>query len=531
MIDAITKYRRDSGLRVRKIMAVALFAAPCVHAVLLCVLKDAVPLSRVCTAAVAAIAAGCALWRASAIGRRFRSVWLWVSAGLFLWATAHLVEAVLGNSIAASNLAVDASDFFYVIAAFPLLMALSTTRETKSLRTVFYLNCMQVVLAFILTYDLLYRIPRSAGTAATVMGRIYAADCTLLAVMAAFRLFAWETLEERRSFRVICSFLWTYLPIELGMDYATRRWNLHSGSLLDLLWSVPFVVTGWMALKMPISRSNLQPRKTLLHGRLLVETLCPMMVTFGIFALAASVTTTHPWLGLSAIFVSLLVVGLQNGMLQLNYLTGQTRLLAQEHDLRIANAALEQLSHLDPLTSIANRRRFDAALMEAWRAAERKELPVALLIVDIDFFKGANDLHGHSYGDQCIVTIAKLLDAQAGRPHDLIARYGGDEFLLLLPETYVSGAETVAERIHQTVRGLCLENRASPFENRLTVSIGVGLIDADLETSPDQLLERADRALYEAKRLGRNRTCIQRSDAGCDFALEIEGRQVSPVAY
>lgn len=510
MTDATVDLRPAARVSTRKTLALGLWAVLGLHAVLILVVRpNPVSVSRICTAAIAVLSALCAIWRSAQLPPRFRPMWLWSSAGFALWATAHTVETFLGGSAAASNLAIDPSDFIYVIAAFPLLMALSTTRETASIRTIFYLNCGQIGLAFILTYCLLYRMSRTPAAAATVMGRIYGVDCLLLALLAALRLFAWETLEERRTLRTICLFLWTYLPVELGMDYATQRWNLHAGTLLDLVWSVPFVATGWKALKMSVDEPQAHPPTTRLRSRLMVETLCPMLIATGIFVLAAAVTGQHPVLGLLAMFLLLLLMGVQSGLLQLNYLEVQTLLLEREQDLRNANAALEQLSLLDPLTSIPNRRRFDTALSEAWRRAGRKHESIALLIVDIDSFKGANDLHGHTYGDQCIVTVARVLSQQTGRPYDLLARYGGDEFLLLLPDTGCEGATAVAERIHAAIRQLHFENRASAFDGRLTVTIGVGVMDVNPATAPARLVELTDGALYEAKRLGRNRTCVR----------------------
>ena len=511
MTDATVRLHPQVGLSFRKALAFALWAVLGLHAVLLVVLRaHPVTASRLCTAGVAALATLCALWRARQLAPRERATWLWAATGIFLWALAHAVETFIGASSSASNLGVDRSDFIYVIAAFPLLMAFSTTRETESIQTIFYLKWLQIGLAFVLTYYCLYGMSRSAEGAATVMGRIYAVVCVLLALMAAMRLFVWETLEERRSLRTICIFLWIYLPVELGMDYATLHWHLRAGSMADLLWSIPFIVTGWRTLTMPIDEPQARSRKAFRGSRLLVGTLCPMLITTGIFALAASVTSQHLVFGLSAIFVLLVIQGLQSGVLQLNYLSGQTQLLEREHDLKSANEALKELSQLDPLTSIPNRRRFDVALDETWRTGVRKKHSIALLIIDIDFFKGVNDLHGHPYGDECIITVAQLLDHQAGRPYDLLARYGGDEFLLLLPDTGANGAATVADRIHAAVRALNLENCASPLEGRLTVSIGIGVVDAKAGVAADVLVDITDNALYEAKRLGRNQTFIQR---------------------
>ena len=164
------------------------------------------------TAAIPILAAICCLWRAQRVAHRERPIWRWASGGLFLWGLAHAVETVVGHSAAASNLSVDPSDFIYLTATFPLLLALSTTRETETLRAVFALNCAQIGLALLLSYVLLYRMSLSPAAASTVMGTIYGAACVLLAVMGTLRVLTWATAEERQGVRCICLVLWTYLP-------------------------------------------------------------------------------------------------------------------------------------------------------------------------------------------------------------------------------------------------------------------------------------------------------------------------------
>src|SRR5205814_2386875 len=166
------------------------------------------------------------------------------------------------------------------------------------------------------------------------LGRIYGAACLLLALMAALRVFTWATREEQKSVRWICFVLWTYLPIEIGMDYATARWNLHAGTMLDLLWSVPFFLGGWQALHLPFEPAGTDSRPTPTRWRLLVEALCPMLITAGIFVLAASVTRQHTVLGLSAIFLLLAIQGIQAAVVQLNYLSRSEEHTSELQSLR-----------------------------------------------------------------------------------------------------------------------------------------------------------------------------------------------------
>lgn len=494
----------------KTILAWALPVVIVLHVAALVVLQPhAIAASRLCTAAVAALAALAAWWRARHLPAEERFAWWWLGAAVMLWGVAHGVEIFVGSSTAASNLTVDLSDFIYVTAAFPLLLALATTRETASVRTVFLLNTVQIALALILTYFLLYRMTLTPNAAATVMGKIYGVDCILLLILAGLRYFTHATREEGRTIGMIVTFLLAYAPIELGMDYGSARWNLHEGTLLDMVWSIPFVIAAVYSLQLPIDRSPEGNVKTRRKGRVLAEILCPTLISIGVFALAASVAGEHLALALGSIFLLLLIQGAQAGLLQVNYLNGQQRLIAREQDLQAANAALEQLSLLDPLTGVANRRRLDAALDEAWRRGMRKSQPVSLLVIDLDYFKSVNDRHGHGYGDECLVTIAREIERHAGRPDDLLARYGGDEFFLLLPGADIEGAVSVAEHIQVAVRRLGLANHASALGEKVTLSIGVGTVQPEPGTIPAMLVEVADAALYQAKRQGRNRTCAQ----------------------
>ena len=168
---------------------------------------------------------------------------------------------------------------------------------------------------------------------------------------------------------------------------------------------------------------------------------------------------------------------------------------------------LRALSFIDGLTGIANRRRFDEALLREWRRCARSHLPLSLVMLDVDHFKAYNDHYGHQAGDECLRAVAALLDEQMKRPGDLAARYGGEEFICLLPETDVDGATRVAERLRQAVAGHRLPHALSPVGGHVTISLGVSSAMPLGEAPPDGLTQLADRLLYEAKRSGRNRVC------------------------
>lgn len=510
MNGAVTRSLRTPNRNIQSSLGYALFALILLHAVLLFLLR-AHPIfaSRLATAAAPLLAALCGLWRAQNVPARERLSWRMLSASMALWAVGQAVEAAIGRSTSALNFTADAADFFDVIAAFPMLLTLSNTRRTESIRSVFYLDGLQGAMAAVLAYVLLYQTSLTSRSTATAMAGIYLTEGALLGVSAAIRLASWSTLEERKRIHLLGYGVWLFLPIQVGMNYAATNWNLQAGTIFDLLWSVPFIYAGWQALHLPTTETQFARRKELSRGRLLIEGLCPLLITAAIFVLAASITAQHPVLGLSAVFLLLLVQSVHAGVVQLNYVAAQGLLLKHEQALEKANAALEQLSMLDPLTGIPNRRRFDAAFDETWRLALRKRMPVALVIIDLDFFKSINDLYGHTYGDECLVSVAHVLEQHTGRPGDLLARLGGDEFILLLPDTNSSGAMNVAERMQDAIRCLAIKNSASHFDGLLTVTIGIGVGEAEIGMDPVKLFDVADQALYQAKEAGRNRTCMQ----------------------
>ncbi|MBP2313668.1 diguanylate cyclase [Azospirillum soli] len=173
---------------------------------------------------------------------------------------------------------------------------------------------------------------------------------------------------------------------------------------------------------------------------------------------------------------------------------------------------LRQLSFLDGLTGIANRRRFDEALLREWRRCARSHTPLSLVMLDVDHFKAYNDHYGHQAGDECLRAIAGVLDEQTKRPGDLVARYGGEEFVCLLPETDGEGALLVAERLREAIARQRLPHAVSPVAGHVTISLGAATARPLTETPSDSLYQAADLLLYEAKRAGRNRVCSGTAD-------------------
>jgi diguanylate cyclase (GGDEF)-like protein len=172
--------------------------------------------------------------------------------------------------------------------------------------------------------------------------------------------------------------------------------------------------------------------------------------------------------------------------------------------LEHANKQLEQLSFIDGLTGVGNRRAFDQQLQREWRRAVRKGgEPLSVILVDVDHFKAYNDTFGHEAGDIALRSVAAALKGAVERAADMVARYGGEEFIIVLPDTDHVGVMKVAERLRQRVAALSIEHRtnAGPF---LTISLGVATAVPGERKSVEELVRTADKALYEAKAAGRN---------------------------
>jgi diguanylate cyclase (GGDEF)-like protein/PAS domain S-box-containing protein len=164
----------------------------------------------------------------------------------------------------------------------------------------------------------------------------------------------------------------------------------------------------------------------------------------------------------------------------------------------------------DELTGLKNRRYLEKSLAEEWNRLKREQAPLALMVCDIDHFKRYNDNLGHVAGDECLQKVARILEESIHRTSDSVSRFGGEEFVLLLPNTGIDGAERVAQRIHSKLQG-SIPHPASPVADYVTLSIGVS-VEVPTGSSSERLLTEADRALYRAKELGRNQTVVHSAD-------------------
>ena len=318
------------------------------------------------------------------------------------------------------------------------------------------------------------------------------------AFLAAAHAFRWLTSAPgatRRFFGITSLFLAGYTGcIGLHNHFLAENDPGWLSDLGDALPPVPFIALLLMLYHYRDTRasdsvdSRLAPRVAL--------GVAPVLFLAAIFALGYCIDAGHALQGL-------VVSGLAMGVYILRVIQTQYRYVSAQDKLQGMAEVLERLSYTDAVTDLPNRRAFDRAFAREWAASARGPNGISVLMIDIDKFKEYNDLHGHHAGDRCLRAVARLAAGALHRPSDFCGRYGGEEFIIVLPATPLEGAEMVARRIIGNIHAANLPH-AKGIDGRVTLSIGVAARSCgDLQAQT--LVERADQNLYRAKALGRNR--------------------------
>jgi len=193
-------------------------------------------------------------------------------------------------------------------------------------------------------------------------------------------------------------------------------------------------------------------------------------------------------------------------------LRAMERIADMRHQLHEANRELKLMAVKDGLTGLSNRRHFDETMERELKRAERSNTTLSLVLCDIDHFKRYNDNYGHLAGDDCLVAVAQAMMKVSIRPGDLAARYVGEEFAFILPDTDLQGAQVIAESIRQAIASLAITHEHSPATEQVTLSCGVASVQPqkyqDLAALTRVLIETADQGLYQAKQNGRNQVAV-----------------------
>lgn len=245
---------------------------------------------------------------------------------------------------------------------------------------------------------------------------------------------------------------------------------------------------------------------SLLNGALATGLGVVMAVAGALWLGATPDWALFSWHALGSVVVNLFIAAVQERQERISFL--QSLLLEHESAERERlNAILARHAAEDQLTGLPNRRSFNEVLLREWERSSRTRKPLALLFMDVDYFKRYNDSLGHLAGDECLATIACAIRSALRRPADMAARYGGEEFVVLLPETEEAGAMDVAQRVLAAIDACAIPHPASAVASHVTSSIGVAVMVPD-GTRPQLLVDAADAALYEAKGRGRHRIVL-----------------------
>jgi|TARA_B110000116_G_scaffold204289_1_gene179368 diguanylate cyclase (GGDEF)-like protein len=185
------------------------------------------------------------------------------------------------------------------------------------------------------------------------------------------------------------------------------------------------------------------------------------------------------------------------------------RIIQMRNKLSQLNNELEKLSQTDSLTQVYNRRAFDDIAQKYWLVATRRHSSISVLMLDVDHFKLYNDHYGHPAGDNCLVQVSAAMKASLLRPEDTLGRYGGEEFIVILPDTDRQGAEQLAATIRRNTEELQIEHKGSPTAAVVSISIGGATCSNTMDSSLEGLIKQADQALYKSKQAGRNRVTTE----------------------
>jgi diguanylate cyclase (GGDEF)-like protein len=382
-----------------------------------------------------------------------------------------------------------------------LLLAVCTPEEIERPfnRLLDGLQALLIGLVFFVLFSpnlFLHGGPVSSPLDAPLVNRYNYTEAILLAFLTLLAVFTARTRDSRLFHTALAIYLWIGVPVSLWTnEVLINTWYVPPASTLFMFSDfclLAFIVA------VPALRGKLPPTEPgprLMFLRLGASAFLPL---FGLLAsMLLAVTGHHPILGIAAALTSLAIYGLRSTY-------GQFQLLAAHTELRTANIQLEELSERDPLTGLYNRRWLSEHLALEWKRAQRGTEAISLLLIDIDHFKLFNDTQGHEQGDHCLREVANLLAKFVTRDTDALVRYGGEEFVALLPNTSAEGNFKVAQSMIDAFAAREIPHPASPL-GYVTVSIGAATVfRPSLESESRLLFLRADEALYRAKAEGRN---------------------------
>lgn len=475
---------------------------------------------------LAPLAAGFAcLWRSRRQPSVLADKWRLLGVGLLLWAVGqgcYMYGTVVHHNVQTAALP---SDFWFLVYGIFVLLAVCSVGEDQDSAAILIADGAQATLAIILVYVTLFMNNHVSHRAlpASQLTSLYLGENLALVATATLRLLAMPDGEDRYFHRVACTFAWLMILVSTPLNYLDAFVSPTNGKAIEVCWMLPFLVVLVMAFsKEQAPKIDLEERHRS-WGAMMVYNASPVFFTISVLLLGAHTAQHRPILGFAALLSALLIYTFRATILLTRLRQVQESLNDSERNLRLLNNKLHEQSLIDPLTQVANRRRFEQVLEVEWNRALRSGWPISVIMLDIDHFKSLNDRYGHLRGDECLTAVAQMLRRDLRRGGELLARYGGEEFVAVLPNVDAEGAMLTAEAMRARIHQIGIENHGSPL-GRLTISVGVCSVVPVTGLAREKLVDAADNALYRAKSTGRNRA--ERQDLS--ILLKVESQSTHP---
>jgi diguanylate cyclase (GGDEF)-like protein len=442
------------------------------------------------------LAAAAALWRGRTESTAARFGWYAVALALVVWAAGafgNLWQELILNR---RNEMYRVSILAFNLAVVPITFLLASDWRLKGRRFVRAIDAL-VALAlgcayFQYTWTMINDHANSAQVGVAYLVRLLDVQNLYIVGCSVIRWYIAEDREERDLFRALSIYSVIYFAIVFVNDHYFAG-NSAFGPEYGTIVTVAFAVLSAFALR-PSSALQVRPVNPVLVRA--VRSGSPILLSAALLIASLFLIRVDYVFGTAGVLIAVLGIGVRTT-------ATQVRQIEHGEALQRERSALQAIAWTDALTGVPNRRFFAQALRRVWRGERRVGLSQAILMIDVDHFKLFNDRYGHPTGDACLRQVAQALQRALVRPDDVLARYGGEEFIVLLRDTDAAGAQVVSERMRAAVENLRMKNEGCP-QGVVTVSVGAASAPLSRAVDATSLVEKADRALYEAKSAGRN---------------------------
>lgn len=444
------------------------------------------------------LAAIVALRRCQRDGWRRSRGWILAAASMLSWTLGMLASLRQNLFLANANAAPGDSTLLFILYGVPIILAVSASYvegESVIVRGIdAALALMLGYLFYVHTFSLITLQGAGSVDQAQQVVSMFDAENLFLAAACLLRLSASERSHEFHYYRSLAVFTVLYVTCSSFYNRAvTLGGHPDFGSWWDPVIDLPFLAFALLAWR-DADPARPRHRPSVLLARV-VRSGSPLLMALGLLVVAIVVLQDRFYLGITGIVLAVLGFGARSTLTQVQHIQTEEGLLLQSQ-------TFEELALTDSLTGLPNRRALDEVLRREWRHHSHVRQSVTLLMIDIDYFKQLNDRYGHPVGDACLRQVSETLRGAIGRRGDELGRYGGEEFALVMAGASIDAGLSVAERMRSTIERLGIANEDSP-SGVVTISVGVASAFAG-DIALDELIARADSALYVAKRRGRN---------------------------